>query len=174
MATSLRAPLFRFNLLHRRIIAVFIDFLIYICYAVLLYAIVSAMEPSSNGPIRGQVIAFFSLTLPVVLYGIVLEGGPQRATIGKRWMKIKVGGRGSVVLRNVLKFLPLEVAHGGVHWMYYFDQRALEIPMVLWVVIIVPQVIVLIYLLSTLRSKGREAIYDKLSNTRIEGRVESL
>lgn len=174
MSTSLKAPLIRLNLLARRVIAFCTDYLIFASYAVLLFVVVSSLDPPPAGPIRGQIIAFFSLTLPVVLYGIVLEGGPKKATIGKRWMRIEVVGDGSVVFRNILKFLPWEIAHGGVHWMYYYEDVGGTIPGIIWILLVLPQVVVVVYVVSILVSRGRSSVYDKMAKTEIKATVEMV
>ena len=101
-----------------------------------------------------------------------MEGSKSSATLGKRIMKISIVSKdtissGNVLLRNLLKFLPWEIAHFGVHWLHYYDLNNIKPPLWLWFVLIIPQVVVFIYFLSIFLCKGESSIYDHLSNTRI-------
>lgn len=64
-------------------------------------------------------ISLVTLTLPVILFFTASEKGKHRATPGKRWMNIKVvetdTGSFGFLMRNILKFLPWEVAHTTYH-----------------------------------------------------------
>lgn len=67
-------------------------------------------------------ISFSTLTLPLVLYFILMERSGRQGTLGKAQMKLHVtdgsGDRAStrsVVIRNLVKFLPWEIAHTHIH-----------------------------------------------------------
>lgn len=77
----------------------------------------------------------------------------------------------SVLLRNVLKFMPWELAHTGVHWIIYFDTVGIETPIWTWVILIIPQIIVFIYIVTIILSKGQVSIYDKIAGTRLQLRA---
>jgi uncharacterized RDD family membrane protein YckC len=83
--------------------------------------------------IRGHAIAFFTLTLPVWFYFAAQESGSNRASFGKRLLRIRVGTRAgqkssftSIAFRNGLKFLPWEVAHIAI---WYVPERPFIDPM---------------------------------------------
>lgn len=119
-------------------------------------------------PVKGQLIGFTTLTLPVVLYCILMECSSRHATIGKRIMKIAVSanaGTGNIVLRNVIKFLPWEFAHAGVLWINYVGK--IETPMWIWALLIIPQILVVIYLGTIIYTKGNRSFYDIISGTQI-------
>lgn len=62
-----------------------------------------------------QAQAFLMLTLPVLLYFIILESVGRKATFGKSITRIEVtGSRHQVVVRNLLKFAPWEIAHTAI------------------------------------------------------------
>lgn len=160
------------NLLLRRLLAGVIDYGIVLVYAGTLFLIVtsishlnSALETSS--PIIGQLIGLISLTLPVFFYFYQCEKGTQSATIGKRLTKVKLQQSGSVLKRNILKFLPWEMAHAGVHWLIFYSTNQIDIPVWVWICLITPQVVVLFYSLSIILSHGKYSLYDRWSETAI-------
>jgi uncharacterized RDD family membrane protein YckC len=120
-------------------------------------------------PFEGQLIGFFTMTLPTFLYFYLSEKGKKKGTIGKRLMSIRVDyAETGVLLRNVGKLLPWEIAHSGVHWMYYFDKIGSEtLPIWAWVLVVLPQLTVLYYYLTIIVSKGKQAAYDQLAGTKI-------
>jgi len=72
-----------------------------------------------------------------------------------------------IFFRNILKFLPWEIAHLGVHWMIYYSGIERAAPIWLWIALILPQIIVLGYFLSIVWYKGESSFYDKIANTRV-------
>ena len=144
----------RNRLAFRRLLAFLIDYLIVLAYIAVLLGITLVVfsffeaSPSALDPLRGQVVGFVTLTLPVFLYFYSSENGPHRATIGKRKMGLKVVRRkpGNVLLRNILKFLPWELAHTGVHWVVYTASLNGETPPWVFVVLIAPQLMGIVYL----------------------------
>jgi uncharacterized RDD family membrane protein YckC len=166
------------QLLHR-ILAWTIDFGIIVLYAVLLFAVTSLFFDVRQGglnPYLGQLIGFLTLTLPVITYSYLTENSKWKATIGKRILNLIVltnenKKTKSILLRNVLKYLPWELAHTGVHWIIYFESIGRETPIWTWAILIIPQAIVFIYFISIMLSKGQSSIYDRISGTRLQLRT---
>ncbi|MDT7832818.1 RDD family protein [Flavobacteriaceae bacterium S356] len=163
------------SLFIRRVLAFSIDYMIIIIYAVLLFLVSTLLTNNFDvnlnfeSPFKNQILGFFSLTLPIFLYFYLSEKSSHNATIGKEVMRLKViPSNGNIFLRNFLKFLPWEIAHMGVYQVVFYDQQQLDMPIWVWGLLIVPQAIVLGYILSVLRLKGVSSIYDKISNTRIK------
>jgi len=162
------------QLLHR-ILAWTIDFGIIVLYAVLLFMVTNLLFEVRQGglnPYLGQLIGFLTLTLPVITYSYLTEKSKWKATIGKRILNLIVltnenKTTKSILLRNVLKYLPWELAHTGVHWIIYFESVGREIPIWTWTILIIPQAIVFIYFVSIMLSKGQSSIYDRISGTRL-------
>ena len=160
-------------LLKRRILAALVDYLVIVVYALVLFGITITLFPleelsNNNNPIMGQLIGLLSLTLPVFLYFVLMESSKYKASLGKLALNIKVNSKiGSVLKRNVLKFLPWEVAHLGVHWMYYYNSETIDEPVWLWIALILPQVIAILYLVSIVYTKGISSIYDKFARTSV-------
>jgi uncharacterized RDD family membrane protein YckC len=163
--------------LTHRILACIIDYGIIAAYATLLFLVANLFfsifdwRPGNN-PIIGQLIGFFMLTFPVVTYSYLTEKSNWRGTVGKKLQKLIVltdqnKSAKNILIRNVLKFLPWELAHTGVHWTMYYNSNGIETPLWTWVILILPQVFVLGYFVSILISKGESSIYDKISNTKI-------
>ena len=129
------------------------------------------IESLSN--VQAQLVGFFSLTVPVFLYFFLTESGNQNATVGKRFFKIKVKShsisrKASVFKRNLFKFLPWEIAHVGVHWLFFYSSQNIEIPVWVWLLLILPQVTVIIYIISIIISKGKSSVYDNIGGTQIK------
>ena len=158
------------SLITKRIVAIAIDYMFVALYAVLLFVVaVTFFETNDVGPINGQIIGFLSLTLPVFLYFYLSEKSKRRATLGKKILKISVDSHQNknIFYRNVLKFLPWEIAHIGMHWMYYFSNQEAKEPIWVWIVLLLPQIVVIIYIVSLFLNKGSATIYDKIAKTKI-------
>jgi uncharacterized RDD family membrane protein YckC len=158
------------KLILRRVTATFLDYLLIGTYALMLWLVFSQFSFPTLGPVSGQFIGFFSLTLPALLYVYFTEKGRHHATLGKLALGLKVNKRnpsGSVLIRNVLKFLPWEIAHTGVHWMFYYELMDINPPLWIWLLLIFPQVVIIIYFLSLFLSGGKETLYDKLAHTAV-------
>ena len=163
------------KLIYRRIVAFAIDYLVIIGYALLLFGFTKILNlrDFAFSPISGQLIGFASLTLPVFLYFFLMERGVSRATLGKRIMNISIelpsdNSNSKIFLRNVLKFLPWEIAHTGVHWIVYCSNSGNEVPIWVYLLLILPQIIMLVYFISMMITRGASSIYDNLADTRIK------
>ncbi|WP_142785539.1 RDD family protein [Changchengzhania lutea] len=122
-------------------------------------------------PYRAQIVSFITLSLPTFLYFYLSEISKNRGTIGKRLMKIYVEiSHNKPPKRNIFKFLPWEFAHAGMHWMGYYGFDNPELPMWIWALIIIPEVIALSYIISAIYYKGSKTLYDIASNTLIARR----
>ena len=158
------------SLILKRIIAFAIDYILILIYGTVLYFITIQFGAKNLSPIEGQIVGFVSLTLPVFLYFYLTENSLQHATLGKRIQKIRVNTsnqQSSVLKRNFIKFLPWEIAHIGVHWISYFSNHSINPPLWVWIVLIVPQITVLYYMISILRSKGKGSLYDDFAKTEV-------
>ena len=162
-----------------RILAWTVDFGIIVLYAILLFAVTSLffdVRQASLNPYFGQLIGFLTLTLPVITYSYLTEKGNWKATIGKRVLNLIVltpenKTNKSILIRNLLKYLPWELAHTGVHWIIYFESVGRETPIWTWIILIVPQVLVFVYFISIILSKGQSSVYDRISGTRLQLRT---
>jgi uncharacterized RDD family membrane protein YckC len=157
-------------LIIKRAIATFIDYLIIGSYAFILWAIFSNMSIPVLGPIEGQLIGLMSLTIPAFLYVYLTEKGRHKATLGKRILKIKLRtstNESSIFIRNFLKFLPWELAHTGIHWLFYYENKGLQIPLWVWALMVSPQILVFGYFISLFFNKGERTIYDRLAKTSV-------
>jgi len=153
--------------LAKRVLAFAFDYVLVGLYAFGLYVLVtmSGLDKSIGGfiahaPFRGQLVGFLLLTLPVVFYFVSLEKSSQGATLGKRILRLRVlvdtRGRDAgkaVLIRNVLKFLPWEIAHFGVHQLMYFEGYEPETPLWVWTALILPQLVMFIYFVSMIFDK---------------------
>ena len=163
------------KLIFRRLIAYGLDYIIVVAYALFLFGVTVLLNVNELAltPVSGQFLGFISLTLPVFLYFFLSERGSRSATIGKRIMNISVcsqsdNGNPRIFQRNILKFLPWEIAHTGVHWIVFYSKYENDVPIWVWTLLILPQIIMVIYLFSIIASKGESSIYDKIANSRIK------
>ncbi|WP_375585524.1 RDD family protein [Cyclobacterium xiamenense] len=160
----------------RRLFAGAIDLGIVAGYALLLFTLTRwffAVETGALTPYRGQLIGFLTLTAPVVAYAYLTEGSRWKGTLGKRalGLQVRVAGAGrkkAILLRNLLKFLPWELAHTGVHWLLFYESVGKETPLWTWTALIVPQILVLGYAVSILASKGRSSLYDRMAGSSLQ------
>ncbi len=164
------------SLFLRRISAFIIDLILILLYAGFLYLITILFfsdfvnSQTNQSPVRMQIIGFITLTLPVFLYAYLTEKGSRKATIGKRRMNLKVVAANPlkprrIFLRNLLKYLPWEMAHTGVHWLFFYENDKADLPIWVWMMLAVPQVIVLLYFITIVIYKGESSFYDRLANT---------
>lgn len=162
------------NLFLKRVLAFIIDYVVIIAYAACLFTASTFLSSqfdfqlSFDSPFKNQMVSFISLTFPVFLYFLISEKSKSKGTIGKRLLKLKVvnsveNSKANLFLRNFLKLLPWEIAHIGVYQIAFYQNENIWV----WATLIVPQVIVFIYIISVFLSKGKQSIYDKLSNTEI-------
>jgi len=158
-------------LILKRITAYFIDNLIILLYAFLLLQITLLVSDPGDikGPIQGQLVGFITLTLPAFLYLYLFEKSSWKATLGKRIMKIEVQSNSNLQLlkRNVLKMLPWEIAHTGIHWLINGVDPE-NVPLIIWVLLILPQLMVIAYVFGLVRSNGSQTLYDRWAGTEVE------
>ena len=175
------------RLLTRRLIAFSIDYLLILFYAGLLFLsslliqYLSTKQLAEPSPLYGQLIGFFSLTLPVFLYFLISEKSRQKGTIGKRISNIQVemvGNRPATTqqlfIRSFLKFLPWEIAHTGVHWVLFYSRNNEQTPFWVYALLIVPQLAAIFYFITIILTKGNGSFYDKIAGTKISLKVNSL
>lgn len=160
------------NLAIKRILAFAIDYLIIALYAALLFGISSALDLEHKLPINGQLLGLLTLTIPVFLYFFLMEKGKARATVGKKLMKVQVRVESgnitqSILMRNLLKFLPWEIAHTGVHQIVSSNALGQDVSLSVWIALILPQIIIIGYLFSIAMSNGESSFYDKVAHTRV-------
>lgn len=86
------------HLIVKRILALIIDWAVILLYAGTLFAMMAGLAAAgfitlgAVHPVTGQIIGFCTLTLPVILYSVLMESGQRHATLGKRVMKMKLPG----------------------------------------------------------------------------------
>lgn len=165
-------------LLRKRILAILTDLGYIALYILVLYIIFSIIKTISGQntvtwhPVTGQAVGFFLLTLPVFFYYYIYEK-KFGYTPGKKWNRVYLvfnnrARAKAVFQRNFLKLLPWELAHTGGHWLiYYLRQGYSQPPFWVIVLLILPQLIVIIYIISLFLSKGKTTYYDKISETEV-------
>jgi uncharacterized RDD family membrane protein YckC len=157
----------------QRAYAFMFDFLIIVGYILILLVIGVGINFLSGGlalltsPIAMNVVAFVVLVLPVILYFALQESSPQQATWGKRRAKIRVttvqGARMSVwqsLLRSAIKFLPWQLAHISVIYIWYGSQSTIFL-----IGSVIAQALVIVYIMCLWLSKRHRTPYDWMAGT---------
>jgi uncharacterized RDD family membrane protein YckC len=163
------------KLIFRRLAAFVLDYLIIAAYALLVFGLmrILGLADLNLTPISRQLLGLIALTLPVFLYFYLMEKSGSRATLGKKAMGISICSiseniEPKILLRNILKFLPWEIAHAGVHWVVYYSYSENDVPLWVWLLLIIPQIIMITYLLSIILSRGETSLYDRMANTKLK------
>jgi uncharacterized RDD family membrane protein YckC len=173
----------------RRIAAWLLDYLLIAAYLILLSAVslglrASPLQAGFNNamsqPVTAELLGFFLLTLPVVLYFAVSEASPLRATFGKRALRLAVvdlkGGRlpaRRALLREAARFLPWELSH-ALLWRVALSPDHGAIPF--WVTAGFGAVyaLVLLYLATLFIGSEHRTVYDRLAGSIVIHRLDKL
>ena len=161
----------------RRLIAFAIDLIVIGFYALSLFLLVFLINgslPTQEIPYntgKQQIIGFVSLVLPVLIYFALCEWRFGQ-TLGKKIVRIRVvslNGKnvhfGQAMVRNILKLLPWEIAHFGVHQFIAATISQTEIPTIAFVSSVFAQILVFIYAGFILWQKQRRTPYDLFAGT---------
>lgn len=163
----------------KRLSAFAIDLFIVAIYGLCLFLLVVLINgglPVQELPYntyKQQLIGFVSLVLPTLLYFIYSEWRFGR-TFGKKLMGIRVvsiDGKnirfGQIAIRNILKLLPWEIAHFGVHQFISANLSQNKIPMIAFASSVFAQLLILIYLGFAIWHKQSRTPYDLVARTRV-------
>jgi uncharacterized RDD family membrane protein YckC len=163
----------RYAGLKQRVLAFMFDFLIIVGYILILLVIGVGVNFLSGeitllaSPIALNILAFVVLVLPVILYFAFQESSSQQATWGKRRAKIKVapvqGARMSLwqsLLRSAVKFLPWQLAHVSVIYIWYGSQSTIFL-----IGSLIAQGLVIVYIMCLWLGKRHRTPYDWLAGT---------
>ncbi|MCK6257337.1 RDD family protein [Fictibacillus sp. KIGAM418] len=165
-----------------RIIAFLWDYVIVSCYLSLLFGVSFIARPMllplfRESSLSAEITGFLLITLPVYLYFSVSEGSKFHATWGKRKMGIMVVGvrgqpigLGHSLFRSALKFVPWELSHFTI-WHIAIPS---EFPdYLIYILLITVYGLVLIYLISPLKSKNKQTVYDSIAGTVVRYKYEN-
>jgi uncharacterized RDD family membrane protein YckC len=131
--------------------------------------------PSSKHLNTGWLIyawVLLSISLPIYLYFILLERSESQATLGKKISKVKVVDRDGGVIstrqsiyRNLIKIaIPWEITHISLLFPRpLFNIAEPKIPLGIYLA----DIILLLYLLIFLLTKGKITVHDHISSTRV-------
>ncbi|MES2773756.1 MAG: RDD family protein [Bacteroidota bacterium] len=164
----------------RRLKAFVIDYFIILGYIAVLLGVTFALakifrlQLQSLNPLTGELIAFFTLTLPVILYFTLSENGKHGGTIGKRKSGLKIvnknlvgAGFWQLLVRNCIKFLPWELAHFFLFRLFYYLSVNEESPGWVLTGLLGSQALAIGYLFGIVFQKNNVGVYEILSGTRV-------
>jgi uncharacterized RDD family membrane protein YckC len=154
-------------------IAFAFDFLAILAYILILLGVSVTISTVMGGislltsPIAMNLLAFVTLVLPVVLYFALQEGSSQQATWGKRRARITVvnaqGARmtlGQSLLRSAIKFLPWQLAHMCVIYIWFGDDSSIFL-----IGAFLAQGVAILYVVCLWLSKRHLTPYDWIAGT---------
>jgi uncharacterized RDD family membrane protein YckC len=163
-----------------RLKAFAIDYLIILIYIVILLGatlLISKLFDTRLDNIdttTAELTGFFTLTLPVILYFTFTEAGKHSGSIGKKKFGLKVVSEKlsranflQLLLRNLIKFLPWEIAHFFIFQLFYFIRKDDPTPDLVLAGLIISQAMAVTYLLFMLSNKNNRSIYEIASGTRV-------
>lgn len=167
-----------------RALAFWFDYLViaaYLTVLVLAGVTLNARAPELaarlfGGAVVGQATGFALVTLPVLLYFALSEASLQRATWGKRRMRLEVSdaagsrlGIGRSLARTALKFVPWELAHTCVWQIRFADDPAAPAYtlgfVAVWILVAVNLVSIGVHPLA-------RGWYDRIAGARVQRRAE--
>lgn len=165
----------------KRVLAYLIDLALLYVYMIALFMASMALDSilpfhylMGESYLLRHAISFFTLTFPLVITYILMENGHRQGTFGKFWMKLRVvrvdGGRASLsslTIRNVIKFLPWEIAHTHFHLNPEYMMSGVTTPLG-WVLGVgLPFGLVFVYAGMIFFRTDRRAPYELLSGTHV-------
>jgi len=163
-----------------RIKAFAIDYLLILVYVGFLFGATMLVSKLFDirldrlNTITAEIIGFFTLTLPVILYFTVTEAGSFGGSVGKRKLGLKVvsvklsrPGFLQLLARNFVKFLPWEMAHFFVYQLVERSRSGIQPPGWIMAGLIGSQAMAIIYFLFIVFNKNNRSIYEIASGTRV-------
>ncbi len=134
--------------------------------AFLLYLVLWDNMPSLSA-VQMQLLVTMITVVPVTIWYTVKESGPPFGSLGKNEMGLRVEYRDDPVraalIRNVLKFLPWQIAHLGVIDGYY---SSFESPFAM-VVILIGLFLALTYVMQVVFTPSHRHFPDIVSGSRV-------
>lgn len=126
-------------------------------------------------------LGFVTLTLPAILYLGVLEARGGGATLGKRWLGLRVEGVGrsvaappgdpprlpAALARAALRLLPWEVAHASLWRLPGWPAQVTHLPPGPLAGLVLVWVLVGLYAWTLLTGPDGQALWDRLTGTRV-------
>jgi uncharacterized RDD family membrane protein YckC len=132
--------------------------------------------PSGRARLAADVGIFAATVLPTGLYLGLTEAGPAQASLGKRWLGLRVvdrrggrPGRAQIARRTAVKLLPWQLAHLSVARMMWRDQRS----RLTWPAYVASLVVPLVSVVLALRDPAGRALHDRAAGTRVVSSMSS-
>jgi len=150
--------------------AVLIDYFCIIIYLIMLFVISMGLYFYVNDEVPNyteaslHVISFFTTFLPVVLYYSIIEGLYSYQSFGKKLMKLQVKYKShpirSSFIRNIIKFLPWQIAHIAIIIGAYHGYDLIVVNILLIIASLLP----VLYILMIIFNHNHRSLGDILAN----------
>lgn len=164
----------------RRVAAWLLDYLLIAAYLVLLTAvgiglsltpIQAGFDSAIRQPLTAELLGFFLLTLPVILYFALSEASPRRATLGKRALRLAVVDLNGfrlltwrALLREAVRFLPWELSH-ALLWRIALSPHGGPTPWWVYAGFGVVYALVILFLVTLFIGSQHRTVYDRLAGS---------
>jgi len=158
----------------KRIIELLVDyvlvvFYLFILFLVFLFIYIFILDQNMPNYTNYQIhlLSVLKTTVPITLFFSYLDYKAPYGTVGKRFIRLKVHYKKysftSSLLRNIMKFLPWQIAHIGViEGVYTNFESTFAILMILFSILLAG-----IMVWMGLYSKGRRHLGDFIAGTRV-------
>lgn len=164
----------RIKYIKKRILALLIDWFLICLYLIILGGITISIYLFFFGRIpefsmlQSQFVAAITSVIPVCIYSIFFEINSDFGSYGKKKMGLITVHESqrffSVILRNILKFLPWQLAHMGVIGGIYTDFQSFFALMLL----VLSIGLGILYIMQVIITKNHQHLPDLISNTVIK------
>ncbi|MBD8070667.1 RDD family protein [Bacillus sp. PS06] len=160
-----------------RIKAFMIDYILILCYLVILFIFNVFLFPSLQDYFKGSLLVaqftgFLMVTLPVSLYFIFCDSSIGKQSLGKKRVGIRVVGSDGealsflhVTFRTILKFLPWELSHFLVYRLVYIGDG--EVPIIYYLIGGLIYALMFAYILTAILTKRKQSLYDIIAKTQV-------
>ncbi len=156
--------------LNSRFKAAVIDYFCIIIYLIMLFVISMGLYFYVNDEVPKyseaslHVVSFFTTFLPVVLYFSIKEGLYPYQSFGKKLMKLHINYKSnplrSSFIRNIIKFLPWQIAHIAIIVGAYHAFDLVIVIILFGIAFLLP----IIYILMIIFNKNHRSLADIIAN----------
>ncbi|MDG5786793.1 RDD family protein [Evansella sp. AB-P1] len=160
-----------------RLKAFLFDYIIILCYLIILFFINIFLFPSLQEFFTGSIIVaqltgFIMVTLPVSIYFIITDSSIVGQSFGKRRTGIRIINKNGaplsiihVTFRTILKFLPWELSHFLVYRLIYLGES--QVPTRYYIIGGIIYGLIFTYIFTAIFTKKKQALYDIIAKTEV-------
>ena len=158
----------------QRVGAFALDYILILGYLAIVFGLAVLVDPVTSldewlfsNRILAQLTAFFLATLPITLYFSLSESSARQATWGKQRVGLQVIDSESrrvrfwrAFARTLLKFVPRELSHTLIWWLYFEPQETSPLIAVGFIAV---YLLIGANITALFVSKSRQTLYDSIT-----------